>query len=423
MDSITAPVAEADHTPEKPTEAVLNETWWDYSGSLALEIPNPDNISLDTYREMIRNDETVASASEYIKMSAMARLGEYQNEDEEIQDFVRENLRNIEGSWMSAVSEIMSAYDYGFSTTEKLYRYRDKKVWLRGLQTLIPTTVSLDYHREGPDKNKLKTIWQHHHAGHEVEIPVDKVVHFPFNGAFGNHYGESRLKAAYPNWYIKKRLVKAGGIAMERFGTPLAIGNTESTTPITVGGTSGTQMSPVQALAKNLDCLGSRGSMATGGKTTVTIHYPPPGCGESILNQIAYHNKMIYRALGLPSLIADHGDTGSYSLGKQHYKLFTLILEKLLYELCEVLISQLIRPLIELNFGPQEHYGEFAIESFDTEEAKALAEYFAILADKGFIDAEDIDELNMVRSQLGLKPREQEDLQPSEPDDSLDLAS
>lgn len=427
MDSVKAPEAngEVEDTLAGKVDTPLNETWWDYSPSLSQEIPNPDNLSLDTYREMVRCDETVASGVNFVIDSALSRFGEYSNEDEEQQEFIQENLRNIEGSWTGAVREILSAaFTYGFSTTEKLFRYQDGKVWLRGLQTLMPTTVTLDYHRSGPNKNKLAKVWQHHHAGHEVEIPVEKLVHFPFNGAFGNHYGESALKSAYPNWFIKKKLVKAGGLAMERFGSPLAIGNTKSSQNITVGGTTGTTMSPVMALAKNLDCLGSRGSLATGGETKVEIWYPPAGCGDSILNQISYHNKMIYRAIGLPSLIADHGNSGSYSLGKQHHAFFERTLETLLRGLVEVLISQLIRPLIEMNFGPQESYGEFTIENFNVEEAKLLAEYFVGLVNGGIIDIENVERLNLVLSQLGLPPVDEEDLKPSVPlDDSLDLAS
>ncbi|MEW6282138.1 MAG: hypothetical protein AB1758_26265 [Candidatus Eremiobacterota bacterium] len=116
----------------------------------------------------------------------------------------------------------------------------------------------------------------------------------------------------------------------------------------------------------------------------------------------------------LPSLIADHGSTG-YSLGQQHFDLFALSLEQLLGEVTEVLLEQLIRPLIEVNFGPQDDFGEFTIENFQADDQKLLAEVFQVLTNVGVLDASRIEDLNQMRLAMGFPELSPEDVEPSEP--------
>lgn len=401
----------------RPIEMPVNNQWYYWLRNQVDAFYRPDNISIDTYEKMLLTDETVFSSTEFLTMSVLARLGDYNHPDSEIQEFVRRNLTEMEGSFPAAVGEILTALPFGFSITEHLYSLgrSDSRIWLGGLQTLHPSTITFDLWRDGPRKNKLKTIHQFWRLTNQVDIPVRKAIVYAHNGRYGNVYGWSRLRGAYAPWFIKQTILKAWGLCCERYGAPYTIARTDATGNITVGGVV---KGVIDYLGEVLDSLASSGSLVVDKNTEVEIAYAPRGFGADFEGLVSYCNKMINRALGLPSLISDHGNTGSYSLGQQHWKLFTLVLEKILYELIEVLIEQLIRPLIEMNFGPQvDGYGDFAVESFEEEDQKMLAELHEILARAGVIDLSNLDDLNQAREAHGFPPREQEDIEPSLPTD------
>ena len=115
----------------------------------------------------------------------------------------------------------------------------------------------------------------------------------------------------------------------------------------------------------------------------------------------------------IPSLLFDNGDTGSYSLGQEHYKLFDVSLEALLSLLTEALLEQLVRPLIEWNFGTMDYYGEFEIKatSLDTQE-----KLDAMLA-------EDVAEEEHIEDELEDKPAAAASATASEPALMTDAAA
>ena len=213
-------------------------------------------------------------------------------------------------------------------------------------------------------------------------------------------YGVSRLKRAYKSWYIKDIILKAWGLTCQRYGTPYTIGKTKGTGTLNVNGST---VNAIDHLMNVLDSFGQTGSAVIGLEDVVEIKYAGTGYGRDFEALVAYCNKMIYRALGLPSLIADNGDTGSYALGKQHYTLFVQLMTDMLFEVIDTVVEHLIRPLVTLNFGEQnEGYGTFCIESYDTEDAKVIAETANILAQTGLSNMDDIDEVNYWRERLGM---------------------
>ncbi len=75
--------------------------------------------------------------------------------------------------------------------------------------------------------------------------------------------------------------------------------------------------------------------------------------------------------------------------------------------LTEALLEQLIRPLIELNFGPQDAWGYFKTAPLEPEDLKLWSDIFTGLANVGFISAEHPPDRNAVRQKFGLDPIEE----------------
>lgn len=395
---------------------IFNAQWSAWKTEWTEGVYNPDSISMEMYERMLDTDETVFSGIEFLTMSALARLGQYTHQDEEIEDFVNQNLEQMDGNFVESCGDILTALAFGFSTTEILWKQEGGKVRLRGLQTLHPKTIHLDIWTEGPDKNKLKTIWQNFRGPYETELPPSKVIHYAHRGKFGNYYGRSRLKPAFKSWFIKDVILKAWGACCERYGTPFRVGKVKNGTTLAIDPKTGAQTNLFNYTSALLDKLGEKGSLAVDDTTEVQLVYPTRNFGEDFHQLVGYCNTMTYRALGLPSLIADQGSTGSYSLGKQHYELFVLVLEHILNELIDTVIDQLIRRLIEYNFGPQDNYGDFTREKLQAEDEKLISEVLNNLRTSGTIDPERIDDLNWMRDRMGLPLLEQEDIEPSLPD-------
>ena len=74
------------------------------------------------------------------------------------------------------------------------------------------------------------------------------------------------------------------------------------------------------------------------------------------MEAIDFHNREIARAILGQTLTTDEGRrVGSLAMGKVHLQVLLLQLEAIRRELADVVMNeQIIRPLIELNFGTQE---------------------------------------------------------------------
>lgn len=377
---------------------------------------NPDNLRIEDYERMIDTDETVFSGIEFVTLAALARLGEYTHSDGKIQDLVQESLEKMDDSFANAVSEILTAIWAGYSATEIIWREDKGRVMLGGLQTLHPNSVTLDIGRPGDGhlKNKLKQVIQFYGWGgqHQVNIPVDKCIVYSHRCRFGNLYGKSRLKPAHKSWWLKDVALTAWGLTLQRYGSPHVVGKVGPGN-VVIGNQT---VDSFTYLSQMIDSLSAKGSLVVDKNTEVDFLWPLRTFGGDFEMFVAYCNKMIYRALLLPSLVADHGSSGSYSLGQQHFDLFALSLEELLLEVTEVLLEQLVRPLIEFNFGPQDDYGEFGLENFQADDEKMLSELFKNLVDAGTIDKTRLEDVNWMRLRVGMPELSPEDFEPSLPE-------
>ena len=376
---------------------------------------NPDSISLETYEKMYNTDETVFSGIEFLIMAALSRFGEYTNEsNKKHEEFVRRQLVELPGNFSAKLADIMTAAPFGFSLTEIIWKVKGREIGLADLQTLPPATIHLDLHRSGPLKNRPRAAYQFFRRDKQVQIPLQKAILYSHGTSFGNAYGVSRLKRAYKSWFIKDLILKSWALCCERYGSPFAVGKVKgSGNSYKIGGVTVDAISHMENVLDSM--VGGKGSAVIGIDDAIDLTYAGTGYGDDFEGLVAYCNKMIYRALGLPSLIADHGNTGSYSLGKQHFQLFILVLEKLLFEVIDTVIEQLVRPLIELNFGPQEDYGTFSVEEFEPEDAKTLAETAEILARSGVCNFQNLEDVNHWRERIGLPLMQEEDLESSAP--------
>ena len=155
-------------------------------------------------------------------------------------------------------------------------------------------------------------------------------------------------------------------------------------------------------LNEALSSLNSRSYITTDDKSEIQAISTPSGAISSNYHQAEeLCDKMMYRAMFLPSLLGSGENGGSYSLGEVHFELFNATAAALAEDYIDTELEQLWRPLIEWNFGEQENYGNFVInDTTPISEKVSLSSMFMNLAQVGMIDIE--SDRNLVREMLGL---------------------
>lgn len=411
------PAVETLPSASAPEPIAVNNNWADLKSKFSSLVWNPDFVTVEQYRKMIDSDEVVYYGLELLKTSIIRRLGEYTHSNPEIEAHVRMSFAGMRGTFWAAAMQMLSCLGYGYSVTEIVWKYSDGKLLLDSLQTLKPESVLFDISTDGADKNSVNLVCQRIGIEEKV-LPSSKLIVYSHNAEGADPYGRSKLRSAYKSWFIKDEVLKNWAICSEKYGTPYTIGKSDANERVKKPG--GLVVSALEYVGELLDSLSSKGSLSVSKGTDIEIVYPSRNFGEDFRIFIEYLNKSIFRALQIPSLLTDVGDTGgSYSLGQEHKRLFIQSVDFILFELIDVLLDQLVRKMIVYNFGEQDDYGDFSIASADPEAEKLLSEIAEKLINTGLADLSRLDDYNKLRAQFGLSMLSEDDVPSEMPDFTL----
>jgi hypothetical protein len=434
-------------------------------------IQNPSTVSVETYKRMIDTDDTIGSGVDFLAICLAARLGQYQHPSPEISEFVNKALSELEGGFHNAIKEILSATWAGFSVNEVVWQNHPLGFIPKMIVPLPPGTVFFETDRTGqltPDGilqyqrsfnpvlvgsgvnylfgfNGLSGSRPDPYAKlgdypfpirsantynyMSIRIPKAKCIHYAFNaqGQFANPYGRSLLRRAYKYYVMKDAFLQMMSIALDRKGTPLTIVYYDPA--LTLIDPNKATDSPTANSIRGDGSKGIRAGVAARdafrnvhNDTTIFLpgkksqHYdtdfvPQDSNTQSFIEALNFCNKSIMRALLLPTLIFSSGDgTGSYSLGQEHAKTFDKICDSLNSGLTQVLLKQLIRPLIALNF-PKEAWekdgmGDFSKRQLSPDEIEKEMNVVEKGVNIGAIDMNDLNDLNQIRDKIGFEPRD-----------------
>lgn len=259
-----------------------------------------------------------------------------------------------------------------------------------------------------------------------VRIPKLKCVHFSFDaqGKFGNPYGRSLLRRAYKYYVMKDAFLQMMATALDRKGTPLTVVFADPNVTVIdekkIDGATSAQGN------RNVGIRGDRAALRAFSNVHNDSVIVLPGKkdqhfsvdkldvtsnAQDFISALDFCNKSIMRALLLPSLIFTSGDgAGSFALGQEHAKTFDKILDSMNAGLTQTLLQQVVKELIEYNFGAdvikKDGLGSFGKRQLSDDEKQKEMECFASGIDKGVIDATDLKDLNKMREALGFEPRE-----------------
>lgn len=360
---------------------------------------NPDSLvknnNYSVYDEM-RDDDQVKVALNLKKDLCLNQGWRIVCDDEKIVEFITQNLKDmglmdlLESSFEDSLRGIMSAYEYGFSISEPIYKKPSKTK--SGMWELVAIKVrpphSFIFHIN--DYGDTEYIEQITDAG-SIRIDPDMIIHHVYQPDFGNPYGKSDLKAAHPAWKAKKFIFRMAMRYAERFAGALAVGRYQPNMT----------RNEINQFSTMLQSLQDNSSFVMPESAKVELVQVARDSSDSYEKILNMTNMWIARALLVPDLIGLSGSKtsgGSYSLGKEQFKIFVSTLKSERNAISRKLTLKCIQPLVNVNFG--DIPCEFQFEPIETDSETELMRLW-LDAVNGRLFKPSEEEINHLRKKTG----------------------
>ena len=352
---------------------------------------------LAVYREMMQREDQIAACVRLLQFSRLSTGYEITDAedgaeglDQEIGDFVRQVLGDLRESSVSAIClDAMDAFVAGFSIQEKLWAkpfdagdFAGKQGY-RGFRAIPQETIAIK--RDAHGEIEPDGIWQSKEEQHFLasstmpqsftKLPRDRFVLWSWLTQFGNPYGISLLRPAYRWYMIKDLIVRAWAQHTERYGLPLMDLEVPDTT-------SNSEMDALEAKLRNFR---TGGVLVRRSNHKLSITDVGSQSAPTFQPLLAECNRAMARAILTPATLFDQPETGAYSLGESQKSVWHAILENLGESLADrVMTEQIIRPLVEHNYGTGVSLPKFAFKPISPRDMAALVAAATQLADRGY---------------------------------------
>lgn len=303
----------------------------------------PGALPYATYEAMER-DSMIQTVLTVKRLGVMA--GKYRVVDDESPEgirrraFVEEAFERMEGSPATVMDQAMDAFAKGWSVQELVYVADGGRIWIEAARPKDPALFGLDVDAYGRVRALRLEI-----PGETPEtLPRAKFAIYANRGGYGRPKGRSDLEAAYPHWSAKQSLLAAWKVHLERFAMPTVLGSFKA-------GLSGDDQAALLGALKDLQ---NNTSLVYPDDIQISTLTTAKEQSTGFMDALDFHNREIARAVLGQTLTTDEGRrVGSLAMGKVHLQVLLLQLQSLRNELADtVMTEQVIRPLVEMNFGP-----------------------------------------------------------------------
>lgn len=321
---------------------------------------NPDDIvqkdvSYKIYEEMLVDDQvsvTLQLKKDLVLSSGWSIQGG--DDQEEIsKDLHRALCEDTEIPLEEQLEEVLSAYEFGFSISEKIFQKRpDGSLTWNKLKTRHPASWRIH-----TDEKGNVTKYEQVGTRQSLDIKAPSIIHYINNRRFQNPYGVSDLRAAFSAWFVKREITKYYAIFLEKAASPIPVARYD-------------QNAPESAVTKIFNVLKRfQQKTAIAIPKEIELEFLQSGNqGDAYIKGINMFNMFIGRALFVPDLLGLHGSQtagGSFALGAEHFKLYAKHVQKRRMILERVVNDHIIKPLVYFNFGFQASYPKFVLNPID----------------------------------------------------------
>ncbi len=254
--------------------------------------------------------------------------------------FVEEAFGRMEGSPSSVLHAATDAFAKGWSVQELVYGQAGSRIWLAAVRTKDPSLFGLDVDGFG----RIQGLELRVPGEERRRLPAEKFVIYQNRHSCREPRGRSDLDAAYRHWQAKQSLLKAWKLHLERFAMPTVLAKYARGWPADEQST----------LLASLDNLHQITSLLYPEEVDIDTLGGTKESSAGFMDALDFHNREIARAILGQTLTTDEGRrVGSLAMGKVHLQVMLLQLEAIRNDLADrVMTEQVIRPLVELNFGP-----------------------------------------------------------------------
>ncbi|MFO1351903.1 MAG: DUF935 domain-containing protein [Gammaproteobacteria bacterium] len=277
--------------------------------------------------------------------------------------------------------DLLDAIAKGYAVVELLWETVEKR-WEPGYAWRDPRFFRYDRN----DGTTLRLIDEQDPTDGVPLAPYKFIVHTPrIKAGLPIRGGLARLGAfAYlcKAWSLKDWLAYA-----DVFGMPLRLGRYEI----------GSSKEDIEALQRALQLLGADAAAVISRNMEVEIQAPPTGAGgDKLYAALAeFWDSQVSKAILGQTMTADNGS--SLSQAQVHNDVRLDILKADARQLAGTLNRDLVRPYIDLNFGPQKAYPRIALYVPEAEDLKLLVDALAQLTPLGL----EVEQ-SVIRDKLGL---------------------
>lgn len=296
-----------------------------------------------------------------MKAASMAvMVNGYEHEKQDVADFVWETLNDAEGSFFDTLTfAIADTLVFGHFVAEIVWRKTATGKYKIRRFVYIPyqhRTFVLD--KKTYDIKGLM-------LSNGVVIPRNKLFYLNFYPAKGV-FGMSEIAPLYPFFLLERSGIYNYGLVLERFGLPWTVAKSVDTQKML---DAVMQMKNIAALAISPD------------ESVELLEPRDPGEVFEKAHDIAI--AAYIRKLGIPELLVNVKNRGTYNLGEIQYTAYLEELENTMIKRNDTFVNAIAKLVIDINFpaegeeSKEKRYGKFVITK--NPDAEAMQRYASVM--------------------------------------------
>lgn len=387
--------------------------------STVQEIARPkDKYRIKDYKDLLETEPLSKACCELKSLRATTTFGDYEHEDKETQDWIRNNFEVMRGSITTTIRELASALPMGFAVAEVIYNNRMAGFFgewrLEAINPLDPEKVTF-----AGAKGRITHV-VYNDGGNKKYIPYNKCLHVVNGLCFNSPYGSPEARRAMPYFRAKNLIFAEMMVAGKNNATGILFGQADSNdtvqlrdsrgNPITNNDGTPRTMTAVEALNFQLQNLESSGFITSDLKTRLQAIMIPSG-DAFWSNAIMMLKKELLLSFLTPSLIWDEGSfggLGNTGMSGNHKNTLDANIAAIVTQMQEEMLEKVVRRLLMLNKHPKvwrRNFGAFKAQAYsDPNFLMTQASNLIAAISSQILPSSDMDVMNALREALGVPP-------------------
>ncbi len=369
------------------------------------------------YEDMMKDDQV--SVAMAVKKDLILGSGWHIACEEEGSSDIKLDLEvalaeDIEKPFEDCLMEMLTAYEIGFSVTEKQFKKRDDgTLTIKTLKTRNP--VSWLFHQD--DFGNVVKYEQQGASNKFTNIDPDALIHFINNPRYGNPYGTSDLRAAYAAYFIKTQIVRFYAIFLEKAASPTPVAKYDRS----IGTTT-----EIQALHNTIKKLQTSSALTIPKDIDISFLEASGNGGQTYVDGINMFNMFIGRALFVPDLLGFQGGEisgGSYALGEHQMGVFFKHIMRRRRTIENLINEHLIKPMVIWNHGFVDNFPKFKLNPIEEKKAVENAKLWLEAVKGKALPAPTLEEINQFKRIVDFPETSEEEWEEMQEQDSIDAAA